>query len=127
MYASEADLTSAAGASTYAQLMKLAGDQAPTRGADAIARAVAEIDSYLCRQFALPLAQVPAVLRSVCCDIAIYRLWVPAPPEDVVRRYSDAVAWLRRVADGTVGLGLAGDYKPPVEAKRRIGSVALVI
>ncbi|MBF0562236.1 MAG: DUF1320 domain-containing protein [Alphaproteobacteria bacterium] len=96
------------------------------RGADALLRASAEIDSYLSRQYPLPLAQVPPMLKVVCCDIAVYRLW-QAPTEDVISRYDRAVKWLRDVADGKIGLGLQGDLKVPVEASRRLGSVGLAI
>jgi len=129
-YATAGDLKAALGAVAYEQLTDPSFFTPDTpnfdRGADALARAAAEIDSYLCRQYALPLPRVPAVLKAVACDIAHYRLNT-APPEDLVTRYDKAVRWLRDVADGRVGLGLDGDYKPPVDANRRLGSVSLAI
>ena len=129
-YATTDDLRAALGAQTYGRLTDPSfftpGTPTFDRGADALTRAAAEIDSYLCRQYALPLPRVPAVLRAVACDIAYYRLHT-APPDELVTRYDKAVRWLRDVADGRVGLGLDGDYRAPVEASRRLGSVPLAI
>lgn len=129
-YATTADLIATLGAKRYAELTDPTYWNAdnPTfdRGADALERASAEIDSYLSRRYALPLGQVPAVLKVLACDIAFCRLW-ETPPDDVTARYDKAVKWLEGVADGVIGLGLPGDFKPVVEAKRQMGSVALAL
>ena len=73
-------------------------------------RIIGPYDSFLFRSAARPY----------------YRLH-PAPSEGLVAKYDKAVRWLRDVADGRVGLGLDGDFKPPVEDARRLGSVTLMI
>lgn len=72
----------------------------------ALASASAEIDTYIAVRYALPLAEIPAFLATVCVDIAVYRL---ALSHDVLseehrRRYDDAIAFLKRVADGKAAL-----------------------
>jgi phage gp36-like protein len=70
----------------------------------------AEIDGYLDGRFALPLAQPPAILARLACDIAMYRLQSLRPLHDLAdarKRYEDAVAFLMEVARGTVTLGLS--------------------
>lgn len=78
--------------------------------------ASAEIDGYLESRFALPLADPPAVLNRLACDIAIYRLQSLRPLhdlEDARRRYDDAIGLLTRVAGGALTLGLAADNREP--------------
>ncbi|CAK0742124.1 DUF1320 domain-containing protein [Azospirillaceae bacterium] len=131
VYATAADLIAALGAKTYERLTDPSyfspDSPAFDRGADALQRASAEIDGYLCQQHALPLSPVPPMLRVVCCDIAYYRLHIEKPPEEVVTLYDRAVRWLQGVAAGKIGLGLEGNVKPAVETTRRLGSVALAI
>lgn len=128
MYATAEDLISAIGQDSYDGLTDPTYWNTPTRGLDALDRATVEIDSYLCRQYALPLPEVPAVLKVICCDIAYYRLIRPEMMTDALAtRYDKAVKWLRDVAEGKVGLGLSGDYKVPVREERRISSVALTL
>ncbi len=55
----------------------------------------------------LPLESVPVVLKGYAIDILNYNLWLDGdPPEDVRRRYKDAIEWLKLVAKGEVSLGL---------------------
>jgi phage gp36-like protein len=78
--------------------------------------ASAEIDGYIESRFALPLADPPAVLARLTCDIAMYRLQALRPLhdlEDARKRYEDAVAMLTRVARGEVTLGIAPDSAEP--------------
>jgi len=85
--------------------------------------AAAEIDGYLESRFALPLADPPAVLSRLTCDIAMYRLQSLRPLHDLAdarKRYEDAVDLLVRVARGEVTLGLAADN---VEAAQAAGAV----
>lgn len=132
MYATPDDMISAVGADNYGKLTDPSyynpDNPDVSRGLDALQRASDEIDGYLCRQYALPLAEVPPFLRTVCCDIAYYRLFFgEGAPDGVIARYDKAVKWLRDVAEGKVGLGLSGDYKVPVREERRISSVALTL
>lgn len=68
-----------------------------------------EINIYLGRRYALPLAQAgvplaspPAMLVGICCDIARYRLTGTEVQETdpIRRRYKDAIAALQLLADG---------------------------
>jgi len=83
----------------------------------ALSDAAAEIDGYLEGRFALPLAQPPAVLNRLACDIAMYRLQSLRPLHDLAdarKRYEDAIAFLLEAAKGTVTLGLsAASQEPP--------------
>ena len=74
----------------------------------ALERASAEIDSYLAGRYALPLAVVPSVLPTFCCDIMRYRLTGAhcVCTEEIRDRFTDARRWLERVAAGQVGLGV---------------------
>ncbi len=81
--------------------------------------ASAEIDGYLDGRFALPLADPPAMLNRLACDIAMYRLQALRPLHDIAdarRRYDDAIALLGKVAAGTVTLGLSPDNQDAPDA-----------
>ena len=71
----------------------------------ALADASAEIDGYVGTRYPLPLAPVPALLTRAACDVARYRLYDDAAPEEVRRRYEDVARLLRHIAEGTVSLG----------------------
>lgn len=109
-----------------ARLAELTDDQGQAvqqdRLATALADATAEIDGYLGRRYTLPLAQVPAVIERVCCDMALYRLMALLPKEsveDARRRYEDAQDWLKDLADGQVHLSdLAGGELPSSTVQR---------
>jgi len=70
-----------------------------------------EIDGYLGGRYPLPLATPPAILGKYCVDIAGWLLYVRrdagAPPH-WLERYKTAIAFLNKVAAGTLKLG-AGD------------------
>lgn len=87
-----------------------------TLDAAAITRALddasAEIDTYLGAAYALPLSETPPVVVNLAVDIALYRLSdrPGALTNEVRRRYEDAIALLKRIADGGATLPLsAGD------------------
>jgi len=82
----------------------------------ALADAGAEIDGYLAVRYTLPLDHTPPVLMRVACDVARYRLFDDAAPEEVRNRYTDAVKWLAAIARGLVSLGM-----PPAEAPAASG------
>ena len=83
----------------------------------AIAAAQSEVDSYLGRRYALPLVEVPGVLRTVTIDVAVYHLarGLDLTSEDIERRYAGALRWLRRLVEGQVGL----QPEAPAPAARR--------
>lgn len=88
----------------------------------ALGEASAEMDTFIAVTYALPLPSIPAFLKTVCCDIARYRLWDNSATEEVRNRYVDAVAWLKRLAKGEATLGLSradeGNARVSVAVKR---------
>ena len=74
----------------------------------------AEIDSWLCRRYALPLVDdlglamaVPRALTRCACDIAIYRLQTLRPADDIKdarQRYEDVLKLLKTMSTGDVGI-----------------------
>jgi phage gp36-like protein len=62
-----------------------------------------EIDAYLVSRYALPLASVPRLLSTLCCDIARYRLTgAEAQETDPSRnRYRDAIKMLEKIKSAT--------------------------
>lgn len=69
------------------------------------------IDAYIGKRFKLPLPGIPSVLRSICVDLAIYNLYERVTEMNVSEgmkiRYSNAVAMLKRIADGAMSIGIA--------------------
>jgi phage gp36-like protein len=86
----------------------------------AIAFAEGLVDSYLGVVYDLPLpgivdmtepesnTYVPGVLPGYVADIALYRLAADHDKltKELRQRYEDALAWLQRVADGGLSIGL---------------------
>src|SRR5215813_8116302 len=71
-----------------------------------------EVDAYLEARFALPLADPPAILMRLCCEIAMYHLNALRPIhdlEDVKDKYEKAISFLKEVSDGKRTLGLSTD------------------
>jgi phage gp36-like protein len=79
--------------------------------------ASAEIDGYLEGRFALPLADPPAVLNRLACDIAMYRLQALRPLHDLAdarQRSLERGNQTQEAARGNVTLGrAANDQEPP--------------
>lgn len=73
----------------------------------ALAGASAEIDGYLAR-YAGAALDLP-ILTRYCCDMARYRLYRDAAPEEVRLRYRDAVRFLEMVAAGKISLGASAE------------------
>jgi phage gp36-like protein len=86
----------------------------------ALADAAAEIDVYVGAQYTLPLPSVPEVLKRICCDVARYRLWEDKAPDEIRKRYEDAIRLLDRIAKGTASLGFSDPAPAPA------GGVAFV-
>ncbi|MGX5056719.1 gp436 family protein [Enterobacter asburiae] len=80
-----------------------------TRIARHLQSASDRIDSYLGARYTLPLVDVPGALRDYCCDIARFLMvgTEHSTTEEMRIRYDDAIAWLKRVADGKITLGSA--------------------
>lgn len=81
----------------------------------ALASAEAEIDTYIGARYPLPLATVPAFLKQLCVDIAVYRLALSADvlTEEHRRRYDDAIKHLMRIAEGKAALVFPADPDAP--------------
>lgn len=62
------------------------------------------VDGYLAAKYALPLVTVPPIVQALTADVARYRLWDERAPEEVRRRYEDALAQLRDIARGVITL-----------------------
>jgi len=86
----------------------------------AIADADAEIDSYCAVRYSVPFDPVPAIIRKISVDIAIYHLFsrrsVIKVPEERQKRYDNAIRFLRDVSRGLISLG-ADTPSEPVTGK----------
>lgn len=74
----------------------------------AIADADATVDSYCQGRYVLPLSPVPAKVRQVSVDIALYNLYSrrgDTAPDIRKDRHKEAIRWLEKVAEGKVKLG----------------------
>lgn len=79
-----------------------------------IADACSVIDSYLVKNYTLPLAAVPPSLEKVAADLAIYFIHGNTVEKDgaVDRAYRDGLRWLEQVARGAVALEAEGVVSP---------------
>ncbi len=87
-----------------------AGSINPARVTEAIAQADADIDSYCAARYDLPFSPIPAVVKKLSVDIAIYNLYsrlVEEIPETRAERYKNAVRMLEGIAKGTITIGAA--------------------
>ncbi len=113
-YASSADLVERFGEEEMIQL----SDRIASADLDeivllrALTDASALIDGALTGRYALPLADVPALLVGVCCDLARFALYDDAAPDLVRERKTDALARLRDLANGTLRLDLSTAETP---------------
>ncbi|RZG71906.1 DUF1320 domain-containing protein [Acinetobacter wuhouensis] len=100
MYATEGDLIKRFGAEIENLKAMLSEDAI----VDAIQDATEEINGHIGGRYPLPLPDVPSNLKRMACDIARYRLYFQQPTEEVRKRYEDAIAFLKRVADSKAHL-----------------------
>ncbi|QQN40782.1 gp436 family protein [Acinetobacter sp. CS-2] len=101
MYATESDLVARFG-NEIEQLKQMLPSQSAID--DAIQDATEEINGHIGGRYPLPLPNVPSNLKRMACDIARYRLYFQQPTEEVRKRYEDAIAFLKRVADNKAHL-----------------------
>jgi phage gp36-like protein len=75
--------------------------------ARAIADADAEIDSYAASRYSVPFATVPAMIRKISVEIAVYNLFARrrGATSNTKERYDAALKFLKSVANGEVTLG----------------------
>jgi phage gp36-like protein len=83
-----------------------AGIATDARVQAAIKAAQGIIDAYLTTKYQLPLASTPEILRQLSIDIVVYRLalFPLSRTEEMRTRYSDAIAFLKQLANGTAAL-----------------------
>lgn len=62
------------------------------------------VNGYIAGRYPLPLASVPDMVRAWTLDITRFRLWDEQAPEEVRRRYEDALEQLRDLAAGRIAL-----------------------
>lgn len=80
-----------------------------------LARASAEIDSYVAPRYSVPLSSpVPPTIKGVCCDMAFFYLHRLGANQSVVDAYDRAVRFLRDLAAGKAGLALPDGGTPAV-------------
>jgi phage gp36-like protein len=117
MYATKADIMEQL---PEAELIGLTDDAGVGAVDDAIvdrsiADADATVDAYCQDRYPVPFASVPAIIRSISVDLAIYNLYsrraVAEVPEVRKDRRKDALRFLEKVAEGKIKLG-ATDQTP---------------
>jgi phage gp36-like protein len=115
-YATQTEFIEAFGAELTIELTNLEDPTATTVDATVmtrgLTRATSLIDSYLSGRYALPLSTTPAVLTTLCLDIARYQMGHNAEEKDVRQRYEDALKVLEQIAKGTLNLGLPPADEP---------------
>lgn len=82
------------------------------------------IDGYLAGRYVLPLASVPDMLRGWALDMVRYRLWSNQAPEEVRRRYEDALQQLRDLAAKRIDLPPGATGTPQAAAFNYAGESA---
>lgn len=105
-YATEQDLIERFG---EAELLQLTDpDQTGLIDSDRVDQAIQdaerEIDAYIGVRHDLPLSATPPLLVSLSCDIARYKLYTHAPPEEITERYKAARQLLGAIARGQAAL-----------------------
>jgi len=109
-YCTQADLDARFGADEILQLTDRDADGVADTGVldVAIADAGTTIDTYIAKRYDLPLAEIPAALVKVACDMVRYALHKEDPPDRVAASQKDAMTFLRDVAAGRAVLDVAG-------------------
>lgn len=99
-YATRQNLIDAVGQEVVDQREETLGTGAVNQ---ALADACAEIDSYLCTKYAVP---VPASgnMQRICVQIAQYRLLGDAADDRSRQDYDDAIRWLKDVQAGRAAI-----------------------
>lgn len=83
---------------------------------DALDDASAEIDSYIAKSVDLPLTDVPRILKTICRDLALHRLYVNIGHSMEARKSlrEDAIAFLKSVSRGDAALGDGAGLPPEI-------------
>lgn len=81
----------------------------------AIEDADGEIDGYLAKRYAVPIAPTPKVINKFAKDVAVYNLYSrhgideSSAEKNYLNRYNAAVKFLTLVAEGKVSIGAQAD------------------
>lgn len=105
-YAKASDLIARYGEDELVQLTDRdgSGGYDPATVGRALSDASALIDGYVAARYTLPLAETPALLIGLCCDLARHALHADAAPEVVTDRRDQALARLRDISAGRLRL-----------------------
>lgn len=115
MYCTRFDLVARFGSREVDDLLDRNNDQADD--SQTLALTVADtdalIDGYLAARYAVPLSPVPQVVTALACDIVRLKLWDDHAPEEVRKRYDDALKVLTNYSKGVMVLvGAMGAVLP---------------
>ncbi|MGE4526824.1 MAG: gp436 family protein [Rhodospirillaceae bacterium] len=125
-YATQADIVDAYGI----DLLSVVADRNDDGEIDttaverALTAATSIIDAHVLARFPSPWPEVPGLVRDLCIDIALYKMSGEGRglTDERRTRYEDALAFLKRVADGKADLGLPGSAAAPVRAGAVVAS-----
>jgi len=84
----------------------------------AIAAADAEIEGYCQKRYDLPFDPVPAIIRTLSVDIAVYKLFTrrgfreDSADKAVAEKYKNAVRMLKDIASGVLQIGTGATPHP---------------
>lgn len=73
------------------------------------AEASSLIDGYLTTRYTLPLVTVPQIVTGWAADITRFKLWDERAPDEVRRRYDDALEQLTQLSRGQISLPPGSD------------------
>lgn len=87
------------------------------RVTDAIADADDEINSYVAKQYTVPLSPAPGAIKHASVVLAVHRLYLRRgkEPEHWAKEVERILAWLNKVGKGEVTLGV--QPKPPTSGE----------
>lgn len=129
-YASREDLVARIGEELLVEISDLdrTGEADESRITAALEDASAEIDAYAQARYVVPFASVPAMIRQVCVDLALYRMFAARgydaqQDKAIPERHKNAIAFLDRLSKGQVTIGVktpAKDQGATVVAPDRI-------
>lgn len=109
MYSTQADITKAISEDILIQLTD--DDNLGTINADNLTQAIqtadSEIDGYCAVKYTVPFITIPAVVKALSVEIAVYYLYKRRTvPEKIEKAYDKAVARLKDISSGRMSLGV---------------------
>lgn len=130
-YATQADLIERYGTE---EITEVSGDGSGTLDSVRVTRALtdaeAEIDASLVGRYALPLAEVPPLLKRLACELAREGLYLGPAPKHIEERAKQARVLLASIAAGKMRfeipeLGGAPAESAPLAARYHTGRASL--